>query len=360
MANELLGPEQEIRDEDFTVLFPRNYAQYMAATIVDRAIPDARDGLKPVQRRILYCMYANGYRSNRPTIKSAKVVGQVTGDFHPHGDAAIYLTMARMAQDFTLRYPLIEGQGNMGSIDNDPPAAARYTEVRLTPLAEVLLADVEDETVPLIPTYLQNPRIVEPLYLTGHLPPVVNPISGVAVAMATNVPPHNLGEVLNAAIALLDKPHMTIEELMRFIQGPDFPTGGHILGDDGIKEYLTTGKGRFTMRGTVRLEESPKGQALVITEIPYTTKDKVKASIAEAINGRKIEGLMPEIRDESDEDHGLRIVLTLRRDADPVQVLNAIYRHTDLQQNYTAQMVFLIGHPGKPAVEPRQIGMLDL
>ena len=359
MANEILAPEQDIREEDFAVLFPRNYAQYMAATIVDRAIPDVRDGLKPVQRRILYCMYVNGYRSNRSTIKSAKVVGQVTGDFHPHGDAAIYLTMARMAQDFTLRYPLVDGQGNMGSIDNDPPAASRYTEVRLTQLAEVLLADVDEETVPLIQTYLQNPKTLEPLYLTGHLPPVVNPISGVAVAMATNVPPHNLSEVLNAAIALLDKP-LTTAELMRFIQGPDLPTGGHIVGDDGIKEYLETGKGRFTMRGTVRLEESPKGQALVITEIPYTTKDRIKASIAEAINQRKIDGLMPEIRDESDEDHGLRVVVMLRRDADPAQVLNALYRHTDLQLNFTAQMVFLMGHPGKAAVEPRQVGMVEI
>lgn len=359
MANEIFTPEQDIREEDFAVLFPRNYAQYMAATIVDRAIPDARDGMKPVQRRILYCMHVNGYHSNKSTIKSAKVVGQVTGDFHPHGDVAIYLTMARMAQDFTLRYPLIEGQGNMGSIDNDPPAASRYTEVRLTALAEVLLADVDEETVPLIPTYLQNPKVVEPLYLTGHLPPVVNPISGVAVAMATNVPPHNLTEVLNAAIALLDKP-LTTAELMRYIQGPDMPTGAHIMGDEGIKEYLETGKGRFTMRGTVRLEESPKGQSLVITEIPYTTKDKIKASIAEAINQRKIDGLMPEIRDESDEDHGLRIVLALRRDADAAAVLNALYLHTELQQNFTAQMVFLMGHPGKPAVEPRQVGMVEI
>ncbi|MHB8993456.1 MAG: DNA gyrase/topoisomerase IV subunit A [Chloroflexota bacterium] len=332
----------------------------MAATIVDRAIPDARDGMKPVQRRILYCMYVNGYRSNKPTIKSAKIVGQVTGDFHPHGDVAIYQTLARMAQDFTLRYPLIEGQGNMGSIDNDPPAAARYTEARLSALAEVLLADVDQETVPLIPTYLQDPRVTEPLYLTGHLPPVVNPISGVAVAIATNVPPHNLTEVLNAAIALLDKPEMTTRELMRYVQGPDLPTGGHILGQEGIQEYLETGKGRFTMRGTVRLEESPRGQALVITEIPYTTKDKIKGSIADAINQRKIEGIMPEVRDESDEDHGLRIVLTLRKDAEPARVLNALYAHTELQQNYTAQMVFLMGEAGKPAVEPRQVGMLEL
>ncbi len=360
MSNEVLVPDQGIREEDFAVLFPRNYAQYMAATIVDRAIPDARDGLKPVQRRILYCMYVNGYRSNKPTIKSAKIVGQVTGDFHPHGDVAIYQTMARMAQDFTLRYPLIDGQGNMGSIDNDPPAASRYTEARLTPLAEVLLADVDQETVPLIPTYLQDPRTTEPLYLTGHLPPVVNPISGVAVAMATNVPPHNLTEVLNAATALLDKQDMTTQQLMRYVQGPDFPTGAHIMGEEGIREYLETGKGRFAMRGTVRLEESPRGQALVITEIPYTTKDKIKGSIANAINQRKIEGVMPEIRDESDEDHGLRIVLTLRKDAEPARVLNALYAHTELQQNYTAQMVFLMGEAGRPAVEPRQVGMLEL
>lgn len=360
MANETPTIEQDIRDEDFAVLFPRNYAQYMAATIVDRAIPDARDGLKPVQRRILYCMYINGYRAGKTTIKSAKIVGQVTGDFHPHGDIAIYQTMARMAQDFTLRYPLIHGQGNMGSIDNDPPAAARYTEARLSLVAEVLLKDVDQQTVPLIPTYLQDPKITEPLYLTGHLPPVVNPISGVAVAMATNVPPHNLTEVINACVALLDRPEMTTKELMRYIQGPDFPTGGSVLGQEGIAEYLETGKGRFAMRGTVRLEEGPKGQALVITEIPFTTKDKIKGSIAEAINQRKIEGLLPEIRDESDEDHGLRIVLTLRKDANAAQVLNALLLHTDLQQNYTAQMVFLMGQAGKSAVEPRQVGMLEI
>jgi len=360
MSNDVLVPDQDIRDEDFAVLFPRNYAQYMAATIVDRAIPDARDGLKPVQRRILYCMYINGYRAGKTTIKSAKIVGQVTGDFHPHGDIAIYQTMARMAQDFTLRYPLIDGQGNMGSIDNDPPAAARYTEARLSLVAEVLLKDVDQQTVPLIPTYLQDPRITEPLYLTGHLPPVVNPISGVAVAMATNVPPHNLTEVINAAIALLDKPEMTTKELMHFIQGPDFPTGGSVLGQEGIAEYLETGKGRFAMRGTVRLEEGPKGKALVITEIPFTTKDKIKGSIAEAINQRKIDGLLPEIRDESDEDHGLRIVLTLRKDANAAQVLNAIFQYTELQQNYTAQMVFLMGQAGKPAVEPRRVGMVEI
>src|SRR5665647_2450300 len=209
MANEVLIPDQEIREEDFTVLFPRNYAQYMAATIVDRAIPDVRDGLKPVQRRILYCMYVNGYRAGKTTTKSAKIVGLVTGDFHPHGDVAVYMTMARRAQDFPLRYPLVDGQGNRGSIDNDPPAASRYTEARLSALAEVLLADVDQETVPLVPTYLQNPKIVEPLYLTGHLPPVVNPINGVAVAIATSVPPHNLTEVLNAAVVMLDKPNMT-------------------------------------------------------------------------------------------------------------------------------------------------------
>ncbi|MGI5837256.1 MAG: DNA gyrase/topoisomerase IV subunit A [Chloroflexota bacterium] len=359
MANDTLVPEQTIREEDFTVLFPRNYAQYMAATIVDRAIPDARDGLKPVQRRILYCMYINGYRSNKPTIKSAKIVGQVTGDFHPHGDAAIYQTMARMAQDFTLRYPLIDGQGNMGSIDNDPPAAARYTEARLTEVAEVLLKDVDQHTVSLVPTYLQDPRIVEPLYLTGHLPPVVNPISGVAVAMATNVPPHNLTEVINAATALLDKPDMSTKELMKYIQGPDLPTGGSILGEDGIREYLETGKGRFTMRGTVRLEDSPRGQALVITEIPFTTKDKIKESIAKATNERKLEGVS-DLRDESDEDHGLRIVLTLRKDANAAQTLNSLYAHTDLQQNYNVQMVFLFGEQGRTAVEPRQVGMVEL
>ncbi len=359
MSNETLLPEQTIREEDFTVLFPRNYAQYMAATIVDRAIPDARDGLKPVQRRILYCMFVNGYRAAKSTIKSAKIVGQVTGDFHPHGGIAIYQTMARMAQDFTLRYPLIAGQGNFGSIDNDPPAAERYTEARLTEVAELLLKDVDQQTVPLVPTYLQDPRTVEPLYLTGHLPPVVNPITGVAVAIATSVPPHNLAEVIDAAIALLDRPDMSTEELMKYVQGPDFPTGGSILDGDGIREYLETGKGRFAMRGTVRLEDSPRGQALVITEIPFTTKDKIKESIAKAINERKLDGIS-DLRDESDEDHGLRIVLTLRRDAQAAQMLNTLYAATDLQQNFNVQMVFLFGEQGRTAVEPRQAGMVEL
>ena len=356
---QIVMPDDIIRDEDFSLIFTRAYAEYMAATIVDRAIPDARDGLKPVQRRILYCMYTNGYRSNRSTIKSAKIVGQVTGEYHPHGDAAIYQTMARMSQNFTMRYPLIDGQGNFVNIDADPPAAARYTEARLSLIAEVLLADVDQDSVPLVPTYLQDPRCREPLYLTGHLPPICNPISGVAVAMSTNVPPHNLGEVLDAAIALLDKPQMTTKEVMRYIQGPDFPTGGRIIGVDGIKEYLETGKGRFVMRGTVKLEESAKGQALVITEIPYTTKDRIKESIAKAINERKIDGIT-DLRDESDEDNQLRIVLNLRKDADAVAILNALYQHTDLQMSFNAQMVFLVGEPGQRGINPRQLGVVPL
>ncbi|MDO8671993.1 MAG: DNA gyrase subunit A [Dehalococcoidia bacterium] len=351
--------DEDIREEEFSQIMSRLFAEYMAATITDRAIPDARDGLKPVQRRILYCMYINGYRSSRTTIKSAKIVGQVTGEYHPHGDVAIYDTMVRLAQPFTLRYPLVEGQGNFGSLDADPPAASRYTEARLSPIAEVLLSDVDQETVPLMPTYLQDPKIMEPFYLTGHLPPVVNPISGVATGFSTSVAPHNLNEVLNAAIALFDHPHMTVKELLAYIQGPDYPTGGQVVGTEGVIEYLETGKGRFTMRGKVRLENTPKGQSLVITEIPYTTKDKIKASIGKALNERKIEGIV-DLRDESDDDHGMRIVLTLRKDAVPSQVLNAIYQYTDLQQNVTVQMVFLMGQPGQRAFEPKQVGMLEL
>jgi DNA gyrase subunit A len=255
---------------------------------------------------------------------------------------------------------LIEGQGNIGSEDGDAPAAYRYTEMRLSPLAEAVMADMERETVPLHPTYKQDPKVLEPDYLPGRIPPVVNPSSGIAVGLSTNIPPHNLTEVLRACIALLDRPHMVVEQLMGYIKGPDFCQGGRIMGIDGITDYLTTGKGRIVVRAEVRLEETPRSRLLIVTQLPPIGRDKVKASIVKAINARKLEGLMPELRDESDTEKGTRIVLELRKDADAAQVLSQLYNETDLQISLSFQMVFLFGESMQAARQPKQVGMVEL
>jgi DNA gyrase subunit A len=346
--------------EDFSVIMSQAYATYGLSVVTDRALPDARDGLKPVQRRILAGMREAGYSSNRSTVKSAEVVGLILGNYHPHGDSSVYDAAVRMAQPFTMRYPLIEGQGNMGSEDGDAPAAYRYTEMRLSPLAEALMADLERETVPQHPTYKQDPKLLEPDYLPGHIPPIVNPSSGIAVGLSTNIPPHNLSEVLRACIALLDQPDMPLEQLMTYIQGPDFPQGGRIIGIDGIKDYFTTGKGRIIVRAEVRLEETPRSRSLVVTQIPPIGRDKVKASLVRAINARKLEGLMPDVRDESDTEKGTRIVLDLRKEADAAQVLSQLFKETDLQVALSFQMVFLFGASMEAARQPKQVGILEL
>jgi DNA gyrase subunit A len=349
-----------IREEDFSVVMSQAFATYGLSVVTDRALPDARDGLKPVQRRILAGMRDARFLSSRPTVKSAEVVGLILGNYHPHGDASVYDAAIRLAQPFTLRYPLIEGQGNIGSEDGDAPAAYRYTEMKLSPLAESLMADMERETVPLHPTYKQDPKVLEPDYLPGRIPPVVNPSSGIAVGLSTNIPPHNFTEVLRACIALLDRPHMTVEQLMSYIKGPDFCQGGRIMGIDGIKDYLTTGKGRIVVRAEVRLEETPRSRLLIVTQLPPIGRDKVKASVVKAINARKLEGLMPELRDESDTEKGTRIVLELRKDADAAQVLSQLYNETDLQISLSFQMVFLFGEPMQAARQPKQVGMVEL
>ncbi len=349
-----------IREEDFSVIISQAFATYGLSVVTDRALPDARDGLKPVQRRILAGMREARYLSTRTTVKSAEVVGLILGNYHPHGDSSVYDAAVRMAQPFTLRYPLIEGQGNMGSEDGDAPAAYRYTEMRLSPLAEAMMADIDHDTVPLHPTYKQDPKVVEPDYLPGHIPPVVNASSGIAVGLSTNIPPHNLGEVLRACIALLDKPTMTVEQLMEYIPGPDFSQGGRIIGSDGIKDYFTTGKGRIIVRAEVRMEETPRSRSLIVTQIPPIGRDKVKASIVKAINARKLEGLMPDVRDETDTEKGMRIVLDLRRDAEATQVLAQLFSETDLQIPLSFQMVFLFGESMQSARQPKQTGMLDL
>lgn len=354
--------DNNIQSEEFSVVLQRAYAAYGLSVVTERALPDARDGLKPVQRRILYGMLTKRYLSSRTTVKSAEIVGSILGDYHPHGDSSVYDAMVRMAQDFTMRYPLIEGQGNFGSLDGDPPAAYRYTEARLSPMAEALMADIEKETVSLHPTYKQDPRVLEPDYMPGHLPPVVNPSSGIAVGLSTNILPHNLSEVVRATIALLDKPTMTVEGLLDYIKGPDFSGGGRVMGLDGIKDYLTTGKGRIVVRGEVRLEENPRTRQryLIVVGIPPIGRDRVKASLVKAINERKLEGLVPDVRDETDAEKGTRIVLELKKDAQPTQVLQELYERSDLQISITAQMVFLFGQPMEAARQPKQVGMIEL
>src|SRR6266699_961042 len=349
-----------IREEDFSVIMAQAFATYGLSVVTDRALPDARDGLKPVQRRILAGMREARYLSSRPTVKSAEVVGLILGNYHPHGDTSVYDAAVRMAQPFTLRYPLIEGQGNMGSEDGDAPAAYRYTEMRLSPLAEALMADMESDTVPQHPSYKQDPKVLEPDYLPGRIPPIVNPSSGIAVGLSTNIPPHNLVEVLRACIALLDQPNMDVEQLMRYIQGPDFCQGGRIIGVDGIKDYFATGKGRIIARAEVRLEDTPRSRSLIVTQIPPIGRDKVKASIVKAINARKLEGLLPDVRDESDTEKGMRIVLELRKDADAAQALSQLFSETDLQISLSFQMVFLFGLPMQAARQPKQVGMIEL
>jgi DNA gyrase subunit A len=354
------NPTGTVKLEEFAAVMERAFATYGLSVVTDRALPDARDGLKPVQRRILYCMWVNRYLSTRATVKSAEVVGRVLGDFHPHSDTAVYDAAVRMAQDFTMRYPLIEGQGNFGSIDDDPAAAYRYTEMRLSALGELLLRDIEKETIPLKPTYKQDPRVVEPEYLPARIPPVCNPSSGIAVGLSTSIPPHNLAEVLNACIALFDTPRMSVMDLMKYIPGPDFPGGGIVMGEEGIREYLATGKGRQITRAVVKLEEGPRQKSLVISELPPVSKARVKNSIVKAFNERKLDGLVPEVRDESDTEKGIRIVLDVKRDGDPAQMLNALFRYTDLQVSVPVQMVFLFGEPWRPARQPKQVGMVEL
>jgi DNA gyrase subunit A len=352
---------EQIRQEEFSAAIQNSYAEYGVSSNA-RAIPDARDGLKPVQRRILWFMYRMGWDASHDTVKSAEVVGTVMGQAHPHGQEAIYDAAVRLAQDFSLRYPLIDGQGNFGSDDDDPAAAMRYTEMRLSPIGEVMLRDIDRDTVPLVPTYKQDPRVVEPYYLPARLPPAINGQDGVGLGFATRVPPHNLREMLYACIALLDQPQMGVLDLMRFIKGPDFPSGGTVVGEEGIRDYLATGRGRILHRGTVRLEEDQRGRRLIVTAVPFVGRANVKTSIAKAFNEGKLTGLVFEghIPDESSDQNGTRIVLPLRKEAAPGEVVAALYQHTSLQTSFSVQMTFLFGAENEPARTPRTVGMVEL
>jgi len=323
----------------------RSYLDYAMSVIVARALPDARDGLKPVQRRILYAMKEGGYDSTRPFRKSARIVGDVMGKYHPHGDTAIYDAMVRMAQDFSMRLPLISGQGNFGSMDGDPPAAMRYTEARLANAAETLLADIDKDTVEFQPNY--DEREQEPTVLPAAYPNLLaNGAGGIAVGMATNIPPHNLNEVVAALIALIDNAEMTPTDIRKLIKGPDFPTGGYIYGRAGIKDYQETGRGKIVMRARAVIEEkesSSKSQ-IVVTELPYqVNKAKLIGDMADLVKEGKLEGISA-LRDESDKD-GMRVVIELKRDAIPRVVLNQLYKHTVMQSTFGVIMLALVPDP---------------
>jgi DNA gyrase subunit A len=347
--------QERIVPTDLRNEMSRSYLEYAMSVIVGRALPDARDGLKPVHRRILYAMHELGLAHDRPFRKCARVVGEVLGKYHPHGDTAVYDALVRMAQDFSMRHPLIDGHGNFGSIDNDPPAAMRYTECRLRALtANALLQDIEADTVDFTDNFDGSQQ--EPLVLPSRIPQLLlNGSSGIAVGMATNIPPHNLGELLDGVVALIRDPEITDLGLMQYIPGPDFPTGSQILGTSGIKEAYQTGRGSITMRGVATIETleqrgRPDRDAIIITELPYqTNKAAMIERIAEMVNERRLEGIS-DIRDESDRD-GMRIVIELRRDAYARVVLNNLYKQTPLQANFGVNMLALVNG------EPQTIGL---
>jgi len=327
----------------------RSYLDYSMSVIIGRALPDARDGLKPVHRRILYTMYEMGLQANKKYTKCAKVVGQAMGVYHPHGDSAIYDALVRMAQPFSMRYPLVDGQGNFGSVDGDPPAAMRYTECRMTRIAGEVLADIEMETVDFGLNYDESTP--EPAVLPSRIPNlIVNGSNGIAVGMATNIPPHNLTEVVNAAIELLNNPHAGLIEVLKHVQGPDFPTGGFIYGRGGIAQAYKTGRGRFLMRAKCATENLTQGrQAIIVSEIPYqVNKNTLIKRIAELVNDKVIDDV-GDVRDESDRD-GMRIVIELKRGAEVQIVLNQLYKHTQMQESFS--MIFLAVVNGQPRELP--------
>ena len=330
----------------------RSYLDYAMSVIIGRALPDVRDGLKPVHRRILYGMHEMGLTFNRPTRKCAKIVGEVLGKFHPHGDAAVYDSLVRMAQPFSLRYPLIDGQGNFGSVDGDPPAAYRYTEARLSRIASTLLADIDKETVDFKPNFDGEEQ--EPEVLPTRIPNLlVNGSSGIAVGMATNIPPHNLTEIVNATIALVQNPQTPLAKILEMVPGPDFPTGGYIMGRQGIVDAYTRGRGQLKLRAKVAIEHVGKDRdSIIVTEIPFqVNKARLIEQIATLINEKRLEGLLEPV-DESDRE-GMRIVLPLKRGEQPEVVLNNLYKHTQMQIGFGIIMLSIVNG------QPRELGLVD-
>src|ERR1700726_3943956 len=338
---------------DIETEMKKSYLDYAMSVIIGRALPDVRDGLKPVQRRILYGMYELGLTSTKAYRKCAKIVGEVLGKFHPHGDSPVYDALVRLAQDFNMRYPLVDGQGNFGSVDGDPPAAMRYTEARLSKVAEEMLADIEKETVDFVPNFDESEH--EPVVLPTRIPNLlVNGSTGIAVGMATNIPPHNLKEVVEGAILLIEEPDATLKKVMKLIPGPDFPTGGYIYGRDGIEQAYKTGRGSFQVRAKVAIEARGKDrQDIVVTELPYqVNKARRIEHIAELVQVKKIEGIA-DIRDESDRD-GMRIVIEVKRDEEPEIVLSHLFKHTQMQESFGMILLAIV------AGQPRELGLVQL
>ncbi|HEV2590434.1 MAG TPA: DNA topoisomerase (ATP-hydrolyzing), partial [Gaiellaceae bacterium] len=350
-----LGPGR-IESRELEQEMRSSFLDYAMSVIVSRALPDVRDGLKPVHRRVLYSMWNNGNRPGRPYVKSANIVGYVMGNYHPHGDSAIYDTLVRMAQPFSLRYPLVDGQGNFGSIDDDPAAAMRYTEARLARIATELLEELDNDTVDFEPNYDESKQIAT--VLPARFPNLlVNGSSGIAVGMATNIPPHNLGEVIDAAVTLIENPHANVEDLMKHVKGPDFPTGAIIVGRSGIRDAYRTGRGRVVMRARAHVEELRGGKsAIIITELPYGVKkggdSGVIAKIAELVN-EKVLTEISDLQDHSDRT-GMRIQVELKRDAVPQVALNKLFKHTALQSTFGVNTVALVNGV------PKTLSLLEL
>ena len=331
----------------------KSYLDYAMSVIIGRALPDVRDGLKPVHRRILFGMYELGLTSTKAYRKCAKIVGEVLGKYHPHGDTPVYDALVRLAQDFNMRYPLIDGQGNFGSVDGDPPAAMRYTEARLSKIAEEMLADIEKDTVDHVPNFDESEQ--EPTVLPSRIPNLlVNGSSGIAVGMATNIPPHNLKETIEAAVLMIEEPDANLKKVMKLVPGPDFPTGGYIYGRDGIESAYKTGRGSFQVRAKAAIEQRGKDrQDIVVTELPYqVNKSRLIGHIAELINNKKIEGIA-DIRDESDRD-GMRIVIEVKRDEEPQIILNQLFKQTQMQESFGMILLAIVGG------QPREMGLLQL
>ena len=338
----------KIIQRDIETEMRTSYIDYAMSVIVSRALPDVRDGLKPVHRRILYAMYEDGITSDKPYRKCANTVGSVLGRYHPHGDSSVYDAMVRMAQDFSMRYPLIDGHGNFGSIDGDGAAAMRYTEARMAKISELMLTDIEKNTVDFMPNY--DERLQEPMVLPSKIPALlINGSSGIAVGMATNVPPHNLTEVINAIVKIIDEDDVSDEELMKIVKGPDFPTGGVILGYEGIKQAYTTGRGKITVRAEAEIEEmSGNKQRIIVTSLPYqVNKAKLVENIAALAREKRIEGIS-DLRDESDRIDKVRIVIELKRDANAQVVLNQLYKFTQMQDTFGAILLALVN--GEPKI----------
>src|SRR6476619_3251838 len=341
-----------VEDRELEKEMRSSYLDYAMSVIVGRALPDVRDGLKPVHRRVLYAMHDIGLQPTRPYRKCAFIVGEVMGKYHPHGDSAIYDTLVRMAQDFSLRYPLIDGQGNFGSVYNDPPAAMRYTECRLQRIAGSLMEDIDKETVDFVPNYDES--TVEPTVLPTRIPNLlVNGSNGIAVGMATNIPPHNLTEIVEAAITLVNNPATPLKEILKIVKGPDFPTGAYIYGRSGIEAAYTHGRGKFVMRAKAAIEDLTQGRkAIIVREIPYqVNKAKIVERIAQLVNDKVIDDIS-DVRDESGRD-GMRIVIELKRGAEAQIILNQLFKHTQMQESFS--MIFLAVVNG----QPKEMGLVQ-